>query len=317
MNLDDIRTILAVYEYRSFTEAAYLTFQSLSAVSKCISRAEKELGGQLFVRSRSGLKITPLGDKVFPLLYEMQDASIRTVQAGRSLLSAADHSNSISVGYTPLLGTVGENEILLRLRMKDQSVRIRQVKRFGNVLQQLVSDSKIDAAFLFYISNTDMSDIWRNMNDCLGLVKIMQREGTYIAMSSDHPLADRDEVHISEFKDDVFIFNVAPQHYDVLGGYTRYIFNTPERNIPPERIKRMDFINRSMLIDAIRSGSGVCPVACEPPVEKIDGIKFVKDADSKVHSVGYLCWNSDNINPNVEEIIEIAIDYAKERGIAQ
>ena len=316
MNLNDISTVLAVYQYSSFTEAAYLTFQSLSAVSKCVSRVESEIGGQLFVRSRSGMHVTAFGEKAIPLLAEMHDAHMRAEETGRRMLSS-EAGNTLTVGYTPLLGTIGENELLLRLRRQDDSVRIVQVKRFGNMLQQLVSDGKLDAAFLFYISNTDMSDMWRNMNDCLGLVKIMERKGTYIAMSADHPLAGAESVHISDFKDELFVFNVAPQHYDLMGGHTRFIFNTPDRNIPPERIRRIDFINRSMLIDAIRSGKAVCPVACERPDEDIEGISFVRDADSTVHSVGYLCWNSDNITPALEKLIDIAVDYAAERGIKQ
>ena len=141
MNLNDISTVLAVYQYSSFTEAAYLTFQSLSAVSKCVSRVESEIGGQLFVRSRNGMHVTAFGEKAIPLLAEMHDAHMRAEETGRRMLSS-EAGNTLTVGYTPLLGTIGENELLLRLRRQDDSVRIVQVKRFGNMLQQLMQYRK-------------------------------------------------------------------------------------------------------------------------------------------------------------------------------
>ena len=317
MNLDDIRTVLAVYQYRSWTEAAYLTFQSLSSVSKCVSRVEKEIGGKLFVRSRKGMKTTALGEKVIPMLIEMSGSVAETIRDSRELLSSDKEASEISIGYTPLLGTVGENEILLRYKIQNPDILIYQVKRYTNHLQQLVSDRYIDAAFLFYISDSDMSERWKNMNDNLGLIKIMEKRGTRIAMSSDHPLASHQSVHISDFNDDVFIFNTAPQHYTPVGNYTRFIFNSEKRFIPRERTVRMDFLNRSMLISAIREGYGVCPVACDPPQEEIEGISFVTDADSSVCSCAYLCWHTENSNPSLDRLIETAADYAKEKGIKQ
>ena len=317
MNLDDIRTVLAVQEYRSWTEAAYLTFQSLSSVSKCVSRVEKELGGRLFVRSRQGMKLTALGESVLPMLAEMYFAASDTIRASRNHLDTAVGSSSITVGYTPLLGTVGESEILSRLKMQHPDTLIYQVKRFSNHLQQLVQDGQLDAAFLFFISDSDMSDRWRNTSEDLGIIKIMENRGTAIAMSSSHPLASMESVHISDFKDDMFIFNTAPQHYTPVGNYTRFIFNKSGRYVPPERTVRMDFLNRSMLISAIREGYGVCPVACDIPAEEIEGISFVTDADSVVCSNAYMCWNTENSNPQLEYLIDIAVDYARETGIKQ
>ena len=314
MNLDDVKTVLAVYEYRSWTEAAYLTFQSLSSVSKCVSRVEQELGGPLFMRSRSGMQLTSLGVSVMPLLKEMAEAA-RETEGISQKFGPKEQASTLSVGFNPLFGTVGETEILVRFRKRNGDTDLRQVKRYSGILHQMVSEKQLDAAFLFYLGNNDVSAILRNMNDDIGLVKIMDRKGTYIALRSDHPLAGRDSVRLSEFTDDIFIFNNAPQHFDLLGGSTRFIFNSEKSQFPLERMTRMDFLNRSMLIEAIRSGFGVCPIACELPEGEIEGISYVKVADSGVSACAYLCWNVDNTSAPLEELIDIAAAYAREKGV--
>ena len=316
MNLDDVKTVLAVYEYRSWTEAAYLTFQSLSSVSKCVSRVEQELGGPLFMRSRSGMQLTALGVSVIPLLREMEEAARETESISQKF-GSKEQASSMSVGFNPLFGTVGETEILVRFRKRNRDTDLRQIKRYSGTLHQMVSEKQLDAAFLFYLGSKDIGGILRNMNDDIMLVKIMDRKGSYRALRSDHPLAGRDIVHLSEFRDDIFIFNNAPQHFDLIGGSTRFIFNSDKIHFPIERMTRMDFLNRSMLIEAIRSGYGVCPIACELPVEDIDGISYVKVSDSEVSSCAYLCWNVENMSAPVEERIDIALDYAKEKGVTQ
>ena len=44
MHLKDLEAVAAVYKYKSFSEAANKTNFSISAISKQVSRAEKELG---------------------------------------------------------------------------------------------------------------------------------------------------------------------------------------------------------------------------------------------------------------------------------
>ena len=316
MNLDDVKTVLSVYEYRSFTEAAYLTFQSLSSVSKCVSRVEQELGGPLFMRSRSCMQLTPLGISVMPLLKEMAEAA-RETEGISQKFGPKEQASTLSVGFNPLFGTVGETDILVRFRKRNGDTDLRQVKRYSGILHQMVSEKQLDAAFLFYLGNNDVSGILRNINDDIGLVKIMDRKGTYIALSSDHPLAGRDSVRLSEFKDDIFIFNNAPQHFDLLGGSTRFIFNSEKDKFSIERMTRRDFLNRSMLREAIRSGYGVCPIACDLPEGDIEGISYVKVADSEVSASAYLCWNADNMSAPLEELIGIAACYAREKGVRQ
>jgi DNA-binding transcriptional LysR family regulator len=62
MNLNVLRYIIAVYEEGSMTKAARKLFISQSSLSQCIRVLERELGGQLFERTKTTLKPTQIGE---------------------------------------------------------------------------------------------------------------------------------------------------------------------------------------------------------------------------------------------------------------
>src|SRR5215475_14701342 len=66
MDVRKIAYFLAVCEELNFTRAARRCNVAQPSLSKAIQRLEKELGGQLFVRSVTGIQLTRLGHAVRP-----------------------------------------------------------------------------------------------------------------------------------------------------------------------------------------------------------------------------------------------------------
>ena len=60
-----LRTLLAVAEFQNFTKAAAELSLTQPAVSHHISQLEEEFGVTLFIRGKSGLKLTAEGEIVF------------------------------------------------------------------------------------------------------------------------------------------------------------------------------------------------------------------------------------------------------------
>ena len=66
VEMQQIKYFLAACEERSFTRAARRCNVAQPSLSTAIRRLEKALGGRLFVRSATGLRLTALGEAVRP-----------------------------------------------------------------------------------------------------------------------------------------------------------------------------------------------------------------------------------------------------------
>ena len=64
VDLSRLETFLAVARHGSFTRAARELHLTQSGVSRQVQRLERELGAELFVRSRASLRLTPAGERV-------------------------------------------------------------------------------------------------------------------------------------------------------------------------------------------------------------------------------------------------------------
>ncbi|MFC6177344.1 LysR family transcriptional regulator [Companilactobacillus huachuanensis] len=73
MDINQLQTFLRVSEYGSFTKAAEQSFISGTAVMKQINRLESELNLKLFVRTPTGVKLTPQGKKFQPYVHQLLD----------------------------------------------------------------------------------------------------------------------------------------------------------------------------------------------------------------------------------------------------
>ena len=73
MQIRDLEAVDAVYRNKSFSEASYEMNFSLSAISKQVSRAERELGFEIFEARVKGqpLKTTQEGSVVMPAIQKM------------------------------------------------------------------------------------------------------------------------------------------------------------------------------------------------------------------------------------------------------
>lgn len=80
MNLDDIEAFLAVYNAGSISQAAVTLYMNQSNLSAKIQRLEKELGTQLFIRSRGrhNIELTNQGQK-FLLIAEQINNSLKEI----------------------------------------------------------------------------------------------------------------------------------------------------------------------------------------------------------------------------------------------
>jgi len=78
MEMHQIRYFLAVCDHGSFTRAAQFVYVSQPSLTQAIKKLEEELGGELFMRDRSGCLLTPLGRLVEPNLRKILRDTLTT-----------------------------------------------------------------------------------------------------------------------------------------------------------------------------------------------------------------------------------------------
>jgi DNA-binding transcriptional LysR family regulator len=158
MNLDALRTLVAIAEYGSFAAAAHALSLSQSAVSTQIKSLEAELKAELFDRSKRPPALNDAGKSVV--------AKARDLIAGYEAIQN-ELKSSDSVEGRIRLGAVGSTltglmpAVLTVIRRRYPNLHIEIVSGFSDDLLRQVDNRSLDAAV---ISDYDSSlrDIrWR------------------------------------------------------------------------------------------------------------------------------------------------------------
>jgi hypothetical protein len=89
METNQVRYFLALCEEKNFTRAAKRCGVSQPSVSNAIKRLEEEIGGDLFHRTKNGVKLSPLGVAIRPYLDQINECA-EGVRREAAYISAAD-----------------------------------------------------------------------------------------------------------------------------------------------------------------------------------------------------------------------------------
>ncbi|QAT49111.1 LysR family transcriptional regulator [Caproiciproducens sp. NJN-50] len=149
MDLFQIKCFIHIVDQKSFTKAAFEVSISQSALSKNISKLEKELGIQLFDRSKRLATLTPAGHE-----FESYARKIQTdYDALLSAVKRFSTSGHLHIGSVEHMGRVGLtapiSSFLKQYPDKSVSIDIEKGDTVG-LMNQLMA-GKIDMAFIAHI----------------------------------------------------------------------------------------------------------------------------------------------------------------------
>ena len=95
--LPDLATFVTIIEQGSFSAAARANGATPSAVSRCVSRLEQEMGCKLLHRTTRKLALTETGRAVYEHAQEMLEAARQALDSGGSLQTVAQGKLTLSV----------------------------------------------------------------------------------------------------------------------------------------------------------------------------------------------------------------------------
>ena len=95
--LPDLATFVTIVEHGNFSTAARITGATPSAISRCVSRLEKEMGCKLLHRTTRKLALTETGKSVYEHALDMLEAAQQAIDSGSSLQTVAQGKLTLSV----------------------------------------------------------------------------------------------------------------------------------------------------------------------------------------------------------------------------
>ncbi len=197
VEIRQLEYFIAVATEMNFTRAAQQVHVVQSALSAAVSKLEKELGVDLFDRSRQKIRITPAGEL-------FRDHARQVIHAARLAKdSVSDYggqlSGTIDFGFLVSSGQLDLPKVLGEFRRDHPLVRIRLQQRQSHVglaaYLSAIADGAIDLALVsapdFFPPRIDM--------------RILSEEPLLFVCRPDHHLAERTYIDITETADEDLI----------------------------------------------------------------------------------------------------------------
>ena len=192
MELETIRAFLAVADGSTVTEAAERAHRTQPAVSRALTRLERDVGTQLFQRVGRGLSLTPAGRELAQHARDSLDAYERGMRAVQDI--AAPDAGFVPVAFLHTLGTWLVPELIRTFRAERPQVRF-DLRQHGDA--GLVDDllrGVVDLAITGNVPRLPQLEGRRLFLEPLQLV-----------VPPDHRLAGRRSARLRDVADEQFI----------------------------------------------------------------------------------------------------------------
>jgi DNA-binding transcriptional LysR family regulator len=193
MEMHQVRYFLAVARTLNFTRAADECNVAQPSLTRAIKLLEGELGGDLFRRERPRAMLTPLGERMYPLLKQCYEAA----QSARAL---AAQINDGEVGSLKLAvsGSIELNLILSQvneLRKNFSDIELKILRGTGPQLVEYMKSGEAELAVAASIGEAwDRLDTWTLFEESFDMV-----------FSRAHRLASQEHIKLEDLKPERFL----------------------------------------------------------------------------------------------------------------
>lgn len=181
-----LKTLLAVAEYKNFTRAGEVLSMTQPAVSHHIKQLEEELDATLFVRNKSGLKLTAQGEIAVKYARRMAalDAKMRT-----DLKNSEKNLSVLRIGITHTSESNITAGVLAKYSNQKDKLKIMLFTDTISNLYDMLENYEIDLAV-----------VDGAVNDPRFSSMLLDTDYLTCVMSVDNPLSKKGAVTLAELK---------------------------------------------------------------------------------------------------------------------
>lgn len=183
----------------NYLQAADQLFVSQSTLSKHIKALERELGVELFSRTTRRVQLTDYGRTFLPFARKL---AATAHDAETALANASDNERRVlDIGSIPVMVPYGITDILHRYQRQHRNTRLRIMEGDADQLRDLLRNRTLDLAF---IREWDGGTGAGDEGDEFDAIDFAEDQLAAV-LPTDHPLAMRQSIRLSELANDEFL----------------------------------------------------------------------------------------------------------------
>ncbi|WCM27381.1 LysR family transcriptional regulator [Sphingomonas sp. QA11] len=272
----------------SFRGTAEMCQVDQSNVSRALRQLEDTLGVALFERARSGVKLTPAGQRflaeVSPALEQLESAK-RSARAARRA-----EVGLVRIGILTSLAGGFLRHLVKNYTERHPQVRIDVLDGGRREHLGAVRARRLDAALV------PGSDAVRGCE-----TRVLWRERVHVALSEGHPLAGRRELDWSDLKAEHFIVSrgePGPEVHDYI------VRRSADFSTYPDVEEKAAF--QETLMNLVSLGQGITLVSAAWTAIKVPGL-VLRPLTARADIVPFsVVWSAENSNPAFLRFLQIA-----------
>ncbi|SDI34432.1 DNA-binding transcriptional regulator, LysR family [Alteribacillus persepolensis] len=192
MDFKQLHFFLEVNKEKSISKASNKLHISQPALSKSILHLEEELGIRLFDRSTRHLQITEEGKMMLSHAQQLMRGMEDMKKAAEDIKSRK--KGSFKFGLPPVIGSNVFPDVIAGFRKQYPETNMHIIEEGAKIMEKSLLEGNIDVGVAILPVDTELFEVRPLINKNLLLV-----------VSSDHPLAVRKHVQMSELRDEAFL----------------------------------------------------------------------------------------------------------------
>lgn len=232
ISLEEICIFLEVAKCRSFTEASNHLYISQPTVTKWIRCLEDELGFQLFIRNSRHVTLTPAGNILLERWNKLRPEFENSLKQAHDI--SVINQKALKIGI--LYGF--DFETLLASLIPEFEKSVPSVKTDINIYDFNEMRNKTDELDFVFSTNFEIESRSEYITHCINKISM------YLAVSPQHPLANREYVTPAEICSETFVVisslispNVMPHFDRIFGMYNPSPRLISVENVPSQLLK--------------------------------------------------------------------------------
>ena len=177
MNLEKLRTMMAVVDCGSLTRAAGELGCTQSAVSHAIDSLERELGFSVLKRSRAGVRLTGEGERLLPAVRSLLAAAEQLEQTASSIRGL--ESGTVRIGAFTSVAVHWLPPVLKEFQQDYPHVDFKLLNGDYHDVEQWLSDGSVDVGFVALPAGVDCECIPLMEDRLLAILPLHSRFENY------------------------------------------------------------------------------------------------------------------------------------------
>ncbi|MBG7621314.1 LysR family transcriptional regulator [Herbaspirillum sp. AP02] len=278
-----------VAETLHFGRAAELLHISQPPLTRQIAALERELGAQLFDRSKRAVQLTSAGKYFYRDTTEIFKALERAKRNVSS--SSTGKSGALKVGFMMSSAYNILPSVTRHYSAAYPEVDMRLTEYVPNLLATDIEDEKVDVGIMYRpedCSRLDSHTIYAEP-----LLAVLPRE---------HRLAGKEAISAAELADDPFVSiprTIAPVVFDLI------IKHCQARGFRPRIVLEANL--QQTIVNLVGEGLGVALVPTSMQAMHLDTTVFKPLVDAPLVEVAVI-WNKENTNPCIRTFADTAVE---------